>query len=141
MKAVLLFLAALGAWAAEAPAPSNGKAVVTIYRHSGWGRASGISPALYMDGIQIAEISNKRYFSIPVTPGVHRFWSDPKEAVEINAEADKRYFILASPEQGVVHTYDFRTPKLHLFQVAAEQGEKDIRPLQPLDTKHIFNAQ
>jgi hypothetical protein len=134
-----VFLAAIAiAGAAMAAEDGSGTATVVIYRNSGAGTLK--SPPVYMDRVKVAELGNKRYFSVSVSPGIHSFWSSPNHVVELKIENNGKYFILAQyPDQGGIKGFNW-FPKLHLLQVTAEQGERDTRTLNPLDSKHIFNT-
>lgn len=140
MKTLVLLSIALTVCllAQESKTTRSDSATVTIYRDSGLGTLK--SPPIYMDKMQIAKLGNKRYLSFPISPGVHHFWSSSKYVVELKAEVGGKYFIRAQyPDQGGIQGFNF-VPKLHLFQVTAEQGAQDIQSLQPLDPKNIFNV-
>jgi Protein of unknown function (DUF2846) len=122
----------------EGATNTRDRGTVTVYRDSGRGTLK--SPPIYLDGVQIAELGNKRYFSIQVLPGKRMFWSNPKDAVEIQVQAGRTYFIRAEyPTSNGVGAYNWK-PKLRLFEVTAEQGKKDVEPLKPLDRNRLFNS-
>lgn len=121
------------------PLSAQDRGTVVIYRNSGAGTLK--SPPIYMDGVQIAEMGNKRYLSFSLPAGVKHLWSDKKQVIDLRVEPRGKYFIVAQyPDQGGIHGFN-PVPRLHLFQVTVEQGEREIQSLKPLDSKHAFNVE
>lgn len=114
-----------------------GQCTIIVYRDSGWGTLK--SPPIYLDGIQVAALSNKSFFRVAVDPGKHRLWSDAKHAVEVVTEAGMDHYMLAQyPDTSGIKGFNMR-PRLRLVLVEKNQGKQDIANLRELDQNHRFN--
>lgn len=78
---------------AKSMSAPSGKALVYVYRHELLGAA--IAMRVRVDGKLIGHTRSKTYFLIEVPPGTYKIssHSENESAVELNAEAGKKYYL------------------------------------------------
>src|SRR5215467_5194142 len=79
--------------AASAAEAKASKATIYVYRYKQF-VGSALEPSVYCDEVQLARMTNGRYFMVKVDPGKHTFHSNDKQSgIELDAKAGQEYFI------------------------------------------------
>src|ERR1700716_3948120 len=69
------------------------KATVYVYRYKQFVGAA-LEPSVYCDELQLARMTNGRYFTTKIDSGKHTFHSNDKQSgVELDLKAGQEYFI------------------------------------------------
>jgi hypothetical protein len=122
---------------AEPPAGANSaKATVYVYRYKQF-VGSALEPSVYCDDVQLARMSNGRYFTVKVDPGKHTFHSNDKQSgIELDAKAGQEYFIRVEIAAGMMKGHG------RLILMSPEQAGYELKSdkLKPLDPSKVANA-
>jgi len=122
---------------ATSPAAAKAsKATVYVYRYKQF-VGSALEPSVYCDDVQLARMSNGRYFTIKVDAGRHTFYSNDKQSgIELDAKAGQEYFIRLEIATGFMKGHG------RLILMAPEQAGYELKSdkLKPLDTSKVANA-
>ncbi|MGE0128241.1 MAG: hypothetical protein AB7U82_09185 [Blastocatellales bacterium] len=101
---------------------------VHIYqKDGGFGRAK-----IYLDGVPIAELREKRYFTIRVRPGLHRFHVSKPDQGELtfNVGRGRHYYVKNSE--------DFGGGKEELRLIDVERANYEIARMKMLEGKDVL---
>lgn len=105
-------------------------ATVFFYRTGdlgGWRRAT-----ITIDGQQVCSLANQRFFRIEIPAGRHILTGpDKRKGTELKLEVGKTYYFATTFIWG--QTKNVFT----IVQVSPEQGEFEMKSLQPLDERDI----
>ena len=143
LSSVLLFAFASLA-VAQAPAVTPGtavdakasKATVYVYRYKQFVGAA-LEPSVYCDDVQLARMSNGRYFTVKVDAGKHTFHSNDKQSgIELDAKAGQEYFIRVEIATGFMKGHG------RLILMSPEQAGYELKSdkLKPLDAGKVANT-
>ena len=122
--------------AAPAADAKPSKATVYVYRYKQF-VGSALEPSVYCDEVQLARMTNGRYFTVKVDPGKHLFNSNDKQAgVELDAKAGQEYFIRVEIAAGMMKGHG------RLIMMAPEQAAYELKSdkLKPLDPGKVANT-
>jgi Protein of unknown function (DUF2846) len=122
--------------AAAAAGSNSAKATVYVYRYKQF-VGSALEPSVYCDDIQLARMSNGRYFTVKVDPGKHTFHSNDKQSgIELDAKAGQEYFIRVEIAAGMMKGHG------RLILMSPEQASYELKSdkLKPLDPSKVANA-
>lgn len=112
------------------------KATIYVYRYKQF-VGSALEPSVYCDDVQLARMSNGRYFTVKVDPGRHTFHSNDKQSgIELDAKAGQEYFIRLEIATGFMKGHG------RLILVAPEQAGYELKSdkLKPLDANKVENS-
>lgn len=122
--------------AVSAPDGKASKATVYVYRYKQF-VGSALEPSVYCDGVQLARMTNGRYFTVKVDPGKHTFNSNDKQSgIEFDAKSGQEYFIRLEIATGFMKGHG------RLILMAPEQAGYELKSdkLKPLDASKVANA-
>src|SRR5215470_3624668 len=112
------------------------KATVYVYRYKQF-VGSALEPSVYCDDVQLARMTNGRYFTVKVDPGTHTFHSNDKQSgIELDAKAGQEYFIRLEIATGFMKGHG------RLILMAAEQAGYELKSdkLKPIDANKVVSA-
>jgi hypothetical protein len=112
------------------------KATVYVYRYKQFVGAA-LEPSVYCDDVQLARMSNGRYFTVKVDAGKHTFHSNDKQSgIELDAKAGQEYFIRLEIATGFMKGHG------RLILMSPEQAGYELKSdkLKPLDAGKVANA-
>jgi len=122
--------------AASAAEAKAAKATVYVYRYKQF-VGSALEPSVYCDDVQLARMTNGRYFTVKVDPGKHTFNSNDKQSgIELDAKAGQEYFIRLEIATGFMKGHG------RLIMMAPEQAGYELKSdkLKPLDASKVMNT-
>jgi Protein of unknown function (DUF2846) len=110
------------------------KATVYVYRYKQF-VGSALEPSVYCDDVQLARMSNGRYFTVKVDAGKHTFHSSDKQSgIELDAKAGQEYFIRLEIATGFMKGHG------RLILMSPEQAGYELNKLKPLDASKVANT-
>jgi hypothetical protein len=110
---------------------STDMATVYFYRYKQF-VGGGLEPSVYCDEVQLARMDNGRFFAIKLAPGRHAFRSNDKQSgVELELKGGQAYYLRVDIVTGFMKGHG------RLTAVAAEQGEYEVKKLQPLGADKV----
>lgn len=112
------------------------KATVYVYRYKQFA-GSALEPSVYCDDVQLARMSNGRYFTVKVDPGKHTFHSNDKQSgIELDAKAGQEYFVRLEIATGFMKGHG------RLILMSPEQAGYELKSdkLKPLDPSKVANT-
>jgi len=123
-----VFLALFATLCCIPPFPQDG--TVVVYR-PGKFTGSALKPSVYVDGNQVARLSNGRYFSVRLAPGKHTFESSMKKEapLEVEVKSDETVYL-----EMVILPGTWRGGG-RLIPVGQEDAKAALLKLKPLDEK------
>jgi hypothetical protein len=109
------------------------KATVYVYRYKQF-VGSALEPSVYCDDVQLARMSNGRYFTVKVDAGKHTFHSNDKQSgIELDAKAGQEYFVRLEIATGFMKGHG------RLIMMSPEQAGYELNKLKPLDASKVAN--
>jgi len=109
------------------------KATVYVYRYKQF-VGSALEPSVYCDDVQLARMTNGRYFTVKVDVGKHTFHSNDKQSgIELDAKAGQEYFIRLEIASGFAKGHG------RLILMSPEQASYELNKLKPLDASKVAN--
>jgi hypothetical protein len=145
MKILLSIVSLMGLLAfAQEPATTTApaadaktsKATVYVYRYKQFVGAA-LEPSVYCDELQLARMTNGRYFTTKIDSGKHTFHSNDKQSgVELDLKAGQEYFIRLEIATGFMKGHG------RLVLMSPEQAGYELKSdkLKPLDANKVMNA-
>jgi hypothetical protein len=121
---------------AHATDASTSKATVYVYRYKQFVGAA-LEPSVYCDELQLARMTNGRYFTTKIDSGKHTFHSNDKQSgVELDLKAGQEYFIRLEIATGFMKGHG------RLVLMSPEQAGYELKSdkLKPLDASKVVNA-
>jgi len=114
--------------AAARVAARTGKASVYLYGKRYTGKCT-----IALDGNPLVRLSRERFLKLQLVPGAHTFRCQDHE-LSIDAQPDQDYYIRVDGHPGFWTTRDIPV------SVPADQGEDEIYPLGPVDSKDVLDT-
>ena len=139
LSTLLLTLFAFAQAPANSAATTDGKsskATIYVYRYKQF-VGSALEPSVYCDDVQLARMTNGRYFTVKVDPGKHTFNSNDKQSgIELDVKAGQEYFVRVELVAGMMKGHG------RLVLMSAEQGAYELKSdkLKPIDASRVANA-
>ncbi len=116
---------------AQFPAPPSGPCKVVVYRPRRF-VASGLTPSVYFDGIEVFRLDNGRYVSLDVPPGKHVVKSNTKNnEIAIEAKPGETVYLELVMVSGTWKASGRISP------VIEEEGKEQVKKLKLLDVKWL----
>jgi hypothetical protein len=112
------------------------KATIYIYRYKQF-VGSALEPSVYCDDVQLARMSNGRYFTVKVDAGKHTFHSNDKQSgIELDVKPGQEYFVRLEIATGFMKGHG------RLILMTPEQAGYELKSdkLKPLDASKVANA-
>lgn len=115
----------------QAANPSD-KATIYFYRVEETDRFDRVKPKLFHEGVELAKISESRYFAVRLRPGHHNLsMHENKAHISMLFEGGKTYYIrISRVRKGLDFKYD-------MILTAEDQALARIKTLRPLEDKHL----
>lgn len=137
---VLMSLLAVAQEPATTAAPAvdgkPSKATVYVYRYKQF-VGSALEPSVFCDDVQLARMTNGRYFTVKIDAGKHTFNSNDKQSgIELDAKAGQEYFIRLEIAAGFMKGHG------RLILMAPEQAVYELKSdkLKPVDASKVLNT-
>ena len=136
LTALLIFLSAsisLPSQTAQQPSKSE-LATVYVYSLAARKTRGRITPSVYVDGVESAEIRPNHYFVARLEPGtrvIHFKKTKKRGGVELNLEAGKTYYLRVNWKSGG----SLRPEGFDVVQV--ETARYDLKQVKPIDADNI----
>lgn len=113
--------------------PQENKAIVYIYRRSA--KSSRVSPTVVLDGKKLAKLDEGRYFLVKLEPGDYSFTTESKTSkpIPLSVAAGKTYYLRLDTTR-IVYTV-----KSHLILEAAEDAEREMESIRPINANDIID--
>jgi hypothetical protein len=107
------------------------KSTVYVYRHKEVG-SRNMHPSVYVDGIDVAQMDDGKFFIIKLEPGKHIVEVNKGHSgAEIDMKAGEEYYFRVSIKAGVWKGHG------QIDFIQKEQGAFEIKKMQPLESKWI----
>ena len=121
---------------AASASPNSAKATLYVYRYKQF-VGSALEPSVFCDDVQLARMTNGRYFTVKVDAGKHTFHSNDKQSgIELDMKAGQEYFIRVEIAPGAMKGHG------RLVLMSPEQATYELKSdkLKPLDAGKVSNA-
>lgn len=108
---------------------------VYIYRYKQF-VGSALAPSVFCDDIELARMTNGRFFAAKLAAGKHVFNSNDKQAgIDVDLKNGQDYYIRVELATGMMKGHG------RLVLVAPEQGGYEIKKLKPLEADKVKDSQ
>jgi hypothetical protein len=115
--------------------PKDSQATVYIYRYKQF-VGGALAPSVYCDELELARMTNGRFFAAKFPAGKHVFHSNDNQAgIDVDLKAGQDYYIRVEIAAGMMKGHG------RLVLVAPEQGGYEIKKLKPLDADKVKDSQ